>query len=205
MTRKSSIPKLRLLAAAFLLLALAACAPVRTRGTPEQIAAQSSREQQVSAQTQWSLDAHFAVSDGHDGGSGSLTWQEKGTDFLLVLRAPVTGKTVRLQGGVGGAVLSGLRDLPIRGDDAQSLLADEFGWHMPIEQLTYWVRGLRAPGSPASVRYGDNGLPATLAQDGWQVEYRDWYTDRRPQLPRKVYASKLPYSVRVLIESWAGQ
>ena len=201
MSRVSS-RHLGLLILACALLALAACAPVRTRGTAAQVAAQTTREQRVGAQAHWSFDAHFAVSDGHDGGSGTLSWQEDGGDYSLLLRAPVTGKTIRLQGGPGGAVLTGLRDLPIRGDSAQALLSGEFGWHMPVEQLTYWVRGLRAPDSAAQLDYGGNGLPATLQQDGWSVEYRDWFADRDPPLPRKVYASKPPYTVRLLIESW---
>jgi|SRR5690242_9393596 len=200
--RKRTLEILRLFSAASILLALAACAPVRTRGTAAQLAAQAAREQRLGAQTEWGLQAHFAVSNGRDGGSGTLAWQQDGDAYSLNLRAPITGKTARLQGGPEGVVLTGLRDGPVRGDDAQTLLADEFGWHIPVAQLTWWVRGLRSPESPAELRYGEDKLPALLEQDGWKVEYRDWYADRDPPLPRKVYASKPPYSVRVLIESW---
>ena len=195
----------RLLAIVALLGALVGCAPVRTRGTAEQVQAQTSREAMLAQRTSWSFDGHFAVSDGHDGGSGTLSWQADGSNFSLVLRAPVTGKAVRLQGGPGGAVLTGLRELPIRGDNAQALLADEFGWHMPVEQLTWWVRGLRAPESTGEVSYGKDGLPSLLQQDGWNVEYRDWYADSKPPLPRKIFASKPPYTVRLLIEQWRIQ
>ena len=195
----------RLLLTVAIFAALPACAPVRTRGTTEQVQAQTSREAMLAQRTSWNFDGHFAVSDGHDGGSGTLTWQANGSAFSLELRAPVTGKTVQLQGGPGGAVLTGLRELPIRGDDAQALLADEFGWHMPVEQLTWWVRGLRAPETPAEVSYGENGLPSLLKQDGWSVEYRDWYADSEPPLPRKVFASKPPYTVRLLIDRWRIQ
>ena len=192
----------RLCAIAAVLAALAACAPVRTRGTAAQISAQSAREQRLGTQTQWGLQAHFAVSDGHDGGSGTLMWRQNGDEYSLSLRAPITGKTAQLNGGPQGAVLTGLREGAIRGGDAQTLLADPFGWHMPVAELTYWVRGLRAPHSSSELNYGENGLPSLLLQDGWKVEYRDWYADRDPPLPRKVYASKPPYSVRVLIEAW---
>ncbi|HET6907690.1 MAG TPA: lipoprotein insertase outer membrane protein LolB [Rhodanobacteraceae bacterium] len=193
---------LRLLAVASVLLGLAACAPVRTHGTAAQVAAQAAREQRLGAQTRWGLQAHFAVSDGRDGGSGTLSWQQNGDEYSLNLRAPITGKTARLEGGPEGVVLTGLREGPIRGEDAQGLLANQLGWHIPVAQLTWWVRGLRAPDSPAELSYGGNGLPALLEQDGWKVEYRAWYADRDPPLPRKVYASKPPYSVRVLIEQW---
>ena len=191
-----------LTATACALLLLAACAPVRIRGTSEQIAAQVAREQSLGTRTHWSLQAHFAVSDGRDGGSGSLAWQQAGDDYSMTLRAPITGKSARLQGGPDGVVLTGVRKQPIRGDDAQSLLSDEFGWYIPVAQLTWWVRGLRAPDSPADVRYGKDGLPSLLKQDGWEVQYLDWYSDRSPPLPRRVFADKPPYSVRVLIEQW---
>jgi outer membrane lipoprotein LolB len=195
----------RLLAVVAMLAVLAACAPVRTRGTTAQVQAQTSREAMLAQRTSWNFEGHFAVSDGRNGGSGTLIWQADGPRFALELRAPVTGKTVQLQGGSGGAVLTGLRELPIRGDNAQALLADEFGWHMPVEQLTWWVRGLRAPQSAAEVSYGENGLPSLLKQDGWSVEYRDWYADSRPPLPRKIFASKPPYTVRLLIDRWRIQ
>ncbi|MBS0432885.1 MAG: outer membrane lipoprotein LolB [Proteobacteria bacterium] len=198
--------RFRFPAVAAVLLALAACAPVRPRvpATPP-AQGQSARESQLAPRTTWNFDGHFAVSNGRDGGSGTVTWRADGANFSLLLRAPVTGKTIELQGGPGGAVLTGLHELPIRGDDAQALLADEFGWHMPVEQLTWWVRGLRAPGSTAQVQYGDDGLPSSLSQDGWTVQFRDWYDDSQPPLPRRIFAAKPPYSVRLLIEQWRIQ
>ncbi|GEM_PF-102997 len=188
--------------AAGLLLGACAPLPVRTAGTPEQLAAQAARERVLEARQDWNLHARFAASDGRNGGSGSLDWNQTGDRYVFVLRAPITGKTVRLEGGPDGAVLSGLDKTPLQGRDAESVLSEQFGWHVPVAQLAYWVRGLRAPGAPARLTFGADGLPATLDQDGWRIEYRDWYADRTPPMPRKVFASRDPYSVRVLIEQW---
>ena len=187
-------------------LALAACAPLRTReGTAAQLVAQAAREQDLRAHASWSLNAHFAVSDGQQGGSGNLDWRQNGANYHFVLRAPVTGKSFSLDGGPGGATLAGMHPQPVRGDDAQALLAHELGWLVPVSDRAVWVRGLRAPGSAATLSFGDDGLPSLLQQDGWTVEYRDWYADQHPPLPRKVFASKPPYSVRMLIETWKLQ
>ncbi len=185
-------------------LLLAACAPVRVHkpGTPAELAAQAARERLLGAQHDWSLEARFAASDGHHGGSGSLDWSQRGAGYRFVLRAPITGKSVRLEGGPNGAVLIGLDGGPVAGADAGQVLNEAFGWRVPVADLAWWVRGLRAPGGPARLTFGANGLPATLDQDGWHVDYRDWYADRDPPLPRKVYARRDPYSVRVLIEQW---
>ncbi|HET7563329.1 MAG TPA: lipoprotein insertase outer membrane protein LolB [Rhodanobacteraceae bacterium] len=185
-------------------LLLAACAPVRVHqpGTAGQLAAQAAREKQLDAQRDWSLHARFAASDGQHGGSGSLDWTQRGDQYEFTLRAPITGKSVRLDGGPDGAVLAGLDGGPLAGADASSVLNEAFGWRVPVADLAYWVRGLRALGTVATLTFGADGLPATLDQDGWHVEYRDWYADRKPPLPRKVYASRQPYTVRVLIQTW---
>lgn len=192
------------LVAALAGLVLGGCVPVQVRnpGTAAELAAQAAREHTVGAVQAWSLDGRFAAADGHHGGSGSLAWQQRGQHYAFTLRAPITGKTVQLEGGPDGAVLTGVDRQPLAGSDARSVLAHEFGWNVPVAELAWWVRGLRAPGSAAALTFGANGLPATLDQAGWHVEFKDWYAARTPPLPRRVYASRDPYTVRVLIEQW---
>jgi outer membrane lipoprotein LolB len=64
------------------------------------------------------------------------------------------------------------------------------------------VLGLRADSGPAELTFGEDRLPATLLQDGWSVDYREWDTSRQPPLPKKLYAAKPPYKVKLVIESW---
>jgi outer membrane lipoprotein LolB len=187
---------------ALTLLTLAACAPMRVRETPATLAAQQSREAKLAPLAHWTLHAHIGVSNGRDGGSGDLTWEQNGEAFRFTVRAPVTGKTWTLSGDAGHAVLEGVDPQPDIDTDAQRLLHDRLGWDVPLADLRAWVRGLRASGSPASVQYDAQNLPAVIEQDGWHVEYRDWFADRDPPLPSKVFASRADARVRMAIESW---
>ncbi len=184
------------------LLALAACAPMRVRETPAALAAQQAREAKLTPLAHWTLTAHIGVSNGRDGGSGDLTWQQNGDAFHFSVRAPVTGKTWTLSGDASHAVLEGVDPQPDTDVDAQRLLHDRLGWDVPLANLRAWVRGLRAPGSSATVQYDEHDLPAVIEQDGWRVEYRDWFADRSPPLPRKVFAGRADARVRMAIESW---
>lgn len=185
------------------LLALAACAPVRVRETPAALAAQQTREAKLAPLTHWTLTAHIGVSNGRDGGSGDLSWEQNGDAFRFTVRAPVTGKTWTLSGDSGHSVLEGVDPQPDTDSDAQRLLHDRLGWDVPLADLRAWVRGLRAFGSPASVQYDEHDLPAVIEQNGWKVEYRDWFAGRDPPLPRKVFASRVDARVRMVIESWS--
>jgi len=193
---------LRATPVACIFLTIAACAPVRVRETPVALAAQDAREAKLAPLAHWTLSAHIAVSNGRDGGSGDLTWEQNGDAFHFTVRAPVTGKTWTLSGDARRAVLEGVDPQPDTDTDAQRLLHDRLGWDVPLADLRAWVRGLRASGSSASMQYDERNLPAVIEQDDWRVEYRDWFADRDPPLPRKVFASRGDARVRMAVESW---
>jgi len=179
----------------------AACAPVRVRETPVAQAAQAARESRLQSLTHWRIDARIAVSNGNDGGSGDLVWMQTDDRYSFTVHAPVTGRTWKLSGDAKGAVLEGVDPQPDSGSDPESLLRERVGWEVPLASLGAWVRGMRARGG-AQVQYDAQNLPALIEQAGWKVEYRDWFGDRDPPLPRKLYASQGGARVRVAIENW---
>ena len=184
-------------------LLLTACVPaVRMKGDASLLAAQHARERVLAPVDRWVLQGRLGVSSGSDGGSGSFSWSQDGDHYEFVLRAPVTGKSFRLSGDNHGALMEGLDGGPIRGRDAESLMHRALGWDVPLSDLRAWVLGLRADSGPAELTFGEDRLPATLLQDGWSVDYREWDTSRQPPLPKKLYAAKPPYKVKLVIESW---
>lgn len=190
------------LAIAGLVLALAACAPapVRTSADAALLAAQAAHEAALAAQPDWRLQGRLAVSAGGDGGSGRIDWVQQGSAYDIRLSAPVTRASWRLRGGDGEARLEGLEGGPLAGPDARRLLAEATGWDIPVQALSYWVRGGRAPGQ-AHIEFGPDGLPALIVQQGWSVEYRGWTPGPAPR-PKRVFASRDGASVRLAVDAW---
>lgn len=182
---------------------LAACAPMRLREDSHLAQAQLTREAALNLQPHWSLSARIAVSNGEGGGSGELEWRQHDDQYDFTVRAPVTGKSWHLHGDAHTAVLEGVEATPLIGNDPIELLREHVGWVVPLHDLVAWVRALRAPGSKAQISYNDRALPALLQQSGWTVEYKEYFDDLNPTLPRKVFATKPPYRVRMLIRHWA--
>ena len=195
------------IALAMVLLAVAACAGPRVRrdagqaADPALMAAQVARERALAADSAWSLKGRLGVSDGKDAGSGSLDWSQDGDAFRFRVHAPVTGKTWELAGDRDHAVLHGLHAMPVDARDAATLLARELGWQVPVAQLSAWARGMLAPG-PATIRFGERGLPALIEQDGWRVEYLAYDLSLDPPLPMRVFARRGVCKVRLAIREW---
>lgn len=183
-------------------LGLSACAPLRLREDGATLSAQRTREAAVLAQTRWQLSGRIAVSNGDDGGNADVEWSQDGERYDLRLRAPVSGKNWRLHGDARSATLEGVRDTVLTGTSASELLAREANWQLPVSELEYWVRGLRAPGAKAELVFDEAQRPARLVQSGWTIEYRDYFADRDPALPRKVFATRGKHRVRLFIEDW---
>jgi outer membrane lipoprotein LolB len=196
---------LKVFAAALPLLLAACVAPVRMKGDAGLLDAQRARERSLAHADHWVLQGRLGVSDGKDGGSGSFSWTQNGDRYEFVLRAPITGKSFRLSGDAGGALLEGLEPGPLRGPDAEALMRKALGWEVPLRDLRAWVLGLRADSGPAELDFGADRLPSLLQQDDWTVDYREWDTARTPPLPTKVYAERPPYKVKLSIESWQFQ
>jgi outer membrane lipoprotein LolB len=182
---------------------LSACAPVRVRENPATLAAQSAREAALAPRTHWTISARIAVSSGNEGGPGELEWRQDGDAYTFTVRAPVTGKTWKLSGNADHAVLEGVDQQVLTGDDPERLLRERLGWDVPLKDLVAWMRGLRVPGLSAQMQYDAQNRPAVIEQAGWKVEYRDWFDERNPPLPRKVFASRGDARVRMAISQWS--
>lgn len=183
-----------------LAIVLVGCAqpPLRRGADAALLAAQAEREAAIADQTDWSLAGRIAVSDGRDGGSGRIEWRQHGDDFDIRLSAPVSRQSWRLSRSDGIARLEGLDGGPRQGNDAQALLHAATGWLIPVDALAAWARGARADGS-AELSFAADGLPATLEQQGWRVDYRAWDTQGRPL---KVFAENDQARVRLVVERW---
>jgi outer membrane lipoprotein LolB len=180
---------------------LVGCAPVPVRTLPATAeAAQTARELAFAERRTWAFTGRVAVANGDDGGSGRIDWRQEGDDFDIRLTAPVTGQGWRLHREHGVVILDGLAGGPRQGNDAETLLLEATGWRLPVAAMSAWVRGLRGPGS-AELGGDARGLPATLVQSGWQVEYRAW-TDTAPPLPLKLNASQGRATVRLAVDAW---
>jgi len=197
--------KLRAMVAILLPLMLVACVPaaVHMKGDASLFNAQQAREQALSHADHWTLQGRLGISDGRKGGSGSFSWTQNGDRYEFTLRGPAISDTnFRLTGGPDGALLEGVEGGPLHGPDAEVLMQKAMGWEVPLRDLRAWVLGLRADSGPAELSFGADRLPSLLQQDGWTVDYREWDAARQPPMPKRVYAEKLPYKVRLSIDSW---
>jgi len=170
-------------------------------------AAEQQRQAALQTQPNWSFQGRVAISKGRNGGNGRIDWLQQGAAYQVSLAAPVTRQSWQLSGGAPGQAvrLEGLEGGTRTADDAGELLLQATGWEIPVAQLAEWVRGLPSAGArPEHLGFDAEGRPRVLRQQGWQVDYLDWYPAEagRPSLPRRIEAVNGDAKVRLIVDEW---
>ena len=190
------------LVAGVLCILLAACAPAPLRPRVQgDESLQAARESMLAKQPAWSFTGRLAISTAGNAGNTRVEWKQDGANFDIKLSAPITGQSWRLRQAGGAVSLEGLEGGTRQGSDAEAMLQEATGWRIPLSAMASWVRGARSQGA-SDLDFDPSGLPASLRQAGWAVEYRGW-TDAAMPLPIRVFATQPDASVRLVIERWS--
>ena len=154
------------------------------------------REQLLALST-WTLSGRMAVRTGERGGTATVLWQRMGDHHQLMLFGPFGGGRVRIVENSAGAELRDNKERVFRGDTAEAVLMEGVGWHVPFRELSFWVRGLPAPGVLDDLILDERGRAAHFSQSGWEVDYRAYREVDNLMLPAKVFIAARPGTVRV--------
>jgi outer membrane lipoprotein LolB len=189
-------------------LALSGCVSQPARApVPVDHAQAQAHDQQRAAVTDWSVSGRIAVSNGSQGGSGRIDWQQTGDSYSVSLSAPVTRQSWRLSGDATGGRLEGVEGGPRESADVEAMLQETTGWSIPVRALSEWVRGVGASEAgfgPARIVYGDGNRPVRLEQAGWVIDYQGWQeTPSEPVMPTRLVATRAQAKVRLIVDEWS--
>jgi outer membrane lipoprotein LolB len=188
---------LALLLAAF----LAACSTTPHKPSPPP-GPVIDRQQYLGGIDAWAFNGRVALSDGKDGGSGSLEWVKDDSLLKLQFRGALGRGAWKLDAKPGRAVLETGKGETFYSSDVTELVSRVVGWQVPMDAFQYWVLGLVAPATESQIFTGTNGLPERLNQLGWEISFDRWETDYEPVMPAKITAVKGEYSFKLIVREW---
>ena len=190
-------------AALSMLTVLAGCAAPRPAVDPAVAQARlDERRAALSEIPGWDLDARVALSDGSDGGSGSLSWRYRPERMTMQFRGRLGRGGWELVSDRFGAVLRTADGHYDRDESLSALIARNAGWSIPVEGLFWWIQGLPAPWPARELDLGPDGEPVSLLQDGWRIEYGDYEPLGGATVPERLVARSGDKHVKVAVADW---
>lgn len=160
------------------------------------------KSDRVKTQVYWSLSGKLAISNGKEGGSGKFNWHS-GPDFNRMDFHGAMGRGAwRLEADGQGARLE-LADGTINHARSVNLLVhSQLGWEIPVDSLSWWVRGLAAPADIEQREIDGQGNLNRLVQDGWTIEFGSYRSFGDVDLPLKLTAQQADWKVKLVVRDW---
>ena len=150
----------------------------------------------------WQLTGRFSLTREEQGWHAGLFWQEQGDQYQLKISGPMGQGAFRLRGDADGVLLEQSDGQTLAAQDAEALLYQATGWHLPVSGLRYWIRGLPVPELRAQASRDAQGRLTRLEQSGWIIFYNRYVLVDGVYWPVKLRLVREDISVRLVIDQW---
>jgi outer membrane lipoprotein LolB len=181
------------LAAVALLLALTGCAAVAPRSVAPPV--------EMAIAPAWSLQGRISVRTGEESLSGQLQWRHQLDADTLMLASPLGQGVAKIARDAAGVVLELPGEPARQAQTVEALTEDALGYALPVAGLVYWVQANADPASHHDITRDDQGRPARISQDGWTIEYLQYFSDN-PRQPRKMRLLRDDLEIRLVTDTW---
>ena len=193
-----SYRKHSILAVFFLFLAACAITPKPA----EVVLGKQQRIAVLTGLTDWQTNGVVSVTYQKKTEIVSLNWQQSGNNYHLSLFGPLGLGQVEINGMPDKVTLrQGNRPI-LTAASAEQLLADNFGWSLPIRYLQAWARGIAVKGLPARASFDGAGRLQYLEQAGWQIDYISYRPLGQLALPYQIQLSYRGLIVKLVLRQW---
>ena len=110
-----------------------------------EISSWESRNQILSARSDWEFNGRVGVSTETDGFDGKLRWIQHDEDFQVTVSGKLGIGAIRVEGDGQSVLLTDKNGVETRLENAEMELRARYGWTIPIESLRYWALGIPDP------------------------------------------------------------
>lgn len=160
------------------------------------------RQARLQALDGWIVEGRLAIRDGADGGSGKLRWRAGPAGARLDFHGALGRGAWRLLVSPEEAVLTLADGAEYRAASVDRLVAEQVGWQVPVAELSWWIRGLAAPGRTARRSLGESGVLLDLQQAGWAIEFDRYRASGDELMPGRVVARNGERLVKFVVGEW---
>lgn len=176
--------------------------PTQDADRSERLRLHGLKSDRLRQQVSWILSGKLAISNEEDGGSGRLQWRESPDYTRMDFHGTLGRGAWRLEADGEGARLELADGSAYRDRTVDQLVQQQVGWEIPVESLSWWVRGMAAPGDSKDVWFDERGNLTRLNQDGWAIEFGNYKTFGEFEMPVRLTAQQADWKVKLIVRRW---
>jgi outer membrane lipoprotein LolB len=156
----------------------------------------------VSARGVWDLQGKIGLRSPGRAGSAFLSWNQQSDNYRLVLSGALGLGRLVLEGDASGVSWQGKDGKRRHHPDPAAMIAEAWGWTVPVNALRFWIRGIPDPSLPVEDQVLHEGLATRFRQSGWIVMPQNYSDASGLRLPSRVRLEHDAAALTVSISRW---
>lgn len=150
----------------------------------------------------WNLSGKIGVVTAKDSGSANVKWLQQQNSYTLTLFGPLGAGGMTLKGRPGAVSLRLSNGKTLTAASPEKLLAQNWGFDIPVSYMNYWIRGVPVPSLPANTKFDQYNRLTSLSQSGYNIQYQGYTKTSSADLPNRISISSSNIKVKIIVYSW---
>jgi outer membrane lipoprotein LolB len=164
------------------------------------------RYAQLSNIESWNLNGSVSLHHQDKTDMASVNWtQQQSSVYDIALYGPLSLGKISIIGQPNQVTLEQSGHPPVSAKNGETLMQQQLGWHLPVSNLYYWVRGIAAPGATADFKFDKSNRIVQMTQNGWMLQYLNYTTVNNVDLPQRITLSNPNLQATLVVRNWSFQ
>ena len=182
---------------------LSACATINFSAPPQtqyQKQTWQERYRALSKVTKWHMEGAFSLQQPQHSAIANYSWDQNKQNYTIHIYSSLHFYETNIIGTTRQITLLDSDNKRYTAKTPEILLQQHLGWHLPISNLFYWIRGLPGKG-PYHLQNDVYGHLTQLQQDGWVVQFSRYKSVDQVDLPQLLQLKKGSLNVRIAVKN----
>ncbi len=180
---------------------LSACAT--TQPISKQLSANPVHFAKLEQVQQFKLKGRIGIQMPGRGYTGSFKWQHQAHDTdEISFFSPVGSQVAHITQTPKLATLTDNKGNTFQAANATALIEEHLGWQIPVNDLNDWLLARATADAKTSQTLDPQGRLTKLQKRGWSIDYANYRTWNKTDLPGKITLSKPDFSLKLIIKHW---
>ena len=183
---------------------LTACVPLPAKHEAlNQPMSWQARRAQLIGVKQWQLNGALLIKTKEQGQAIHLVWQQQWPRYRyqINLFGPLGLGHILLTSNVEGVDIYE-NNKHYHSQNIEDLMRQSLGWHLPISNLYFWIRGVPAPHLKNNITFDVYHHIVYLQQQGWHIAYQQYTTADGIDLPCIIILRRNKLNIKFIINQW---
>jgi outer membrane lipoprotein LolB len=147
------------------------------------------------------LSGRLAIRQGKEGQSGLVRWLHWSPRHEITVLSPIGTTVAKITQDEDGVTLTTSTKEKYHAADADQLMQQVLGWHLPLNGMQYWVLGRAAPTSEAQRELGPDHRLIHMRQENWDIDYSDYKPVADTAFPGKIVLRRDDVQIRFVVDT----